>query len=246
MTHKLWKILTTLLLLLSLSFTYPTHSNVQAASEKTAYVDIHSNYLNVRKSPSTKSKSVGKLYNKDKIKVLSVQGDWAKVSYKGKSGYTSNDFLRYYKTMSKPTAKKITDRVIKIQGDLKTSYTKKQIKAKLSPGFTSAYINKLYNYDLWRDGTDKNGNALYSWRPTDSVDYYIWDIIWSKTDFKEYRVLAPKITNYTKKGKEYLVVSQTTTDPKNDVLERYKEEKIHLSKSSSKENWKVYHVEYVY
>lgn len=246
MIHKSWKIFTVLILLISLSFTFTAHSDVQAASEKTAYIDIQSKYLNVRKTPEKKSKPIGKLYDKDKITVLSIQGNWAKISYKGKTGYTSNDYLRYYKTMSRPTAKKITDRVIQIQGSLKTSYTKKQIEAKLSPGFTSSYISKLYNYDLWNTGTDKFGNALYRWRPTDSVDYYVWNIIWSKTDFKEYRVFEPKITHYTKKGKDYLVVSQTKRDPTNDVLETYKEEKIYLSKSSSKENWKVYNLRYIY
>ncbi|MFJ7744752.1 SH3 domain-containing protein [Peribacillus sp. NPDC097295] len=235
--NKSLKIIIASLLLLTLIFSFSPRLEVQAASGKTAYVDIKSGYLNVRSGPGSKHKSVGKLYNKDKLNVLSVKNGWAKFTYKGKSSYTSNDYLRYYKTMSKTEAKKLTDKAIKLQDSLDKSYTKKQIKAKLSPAFTDAFINKFIKYDFWKSGKDKSGNTLYQVIPTDFPYYYImYGFIWD--DAKAYERAQPvKVTYYKKKGKEYLLVSQKYYP---DELYSNVEQKVYFSRSSSNAKWRVY------
>ncbi|MFJ7858037.1 SH3 domain-containing protein [Peribacillus sp. NPDC097206] len=234
--YRSLKFVIILFLLLALVFTLSPRPDVLAASEKTAYVDIKSGYLNVRSGPGNKYKSIGKLYNKDKIKVISVKSGWAKFIDNGKSRYTSNDYLRYYKTMSKKEAKKISDKAIKLQNSLDKSYTKKQIKAKLSPAFTNAYINKFIKYDYWESGKDNSGNTLYSIKPTDFPYYYImYGFIWDEAKAYE-RAYPVKITYYKKKNKEYLLVSQKYYP---DELYSNVEQKVFFSKSSSKK-WKVY------
>lgn len=235
--HKLLKIVITFLLLLTLVFNFLPQADVQAASGKTAYVDIKSGFLNVRSGPGSKYKSVGKLYNKDKIKVLSEKNGWAKFTYKGKSRYTSNDYLRYYKTMSKKEAKKIADNAIKVQNSLDKLYTKKQIKAKLSPAFTNTYINKFIKYDFMEFGKDKSGNTLYGIIGTDFPYYAImYGFIWDENEAYE-RAQPVKVTYYKKKDKDYLLVSQKYYP---DELYSNVEQKVFFSKSSSKTKWKVY------
>ncbi|MFJ7639522.1 DUF3993 domain-containing protein [Peribacillus sp. NPDC097225] len=236
-TYKSLKIVIILSLLLASVFTLAPWSEVKATSGKTAYVDIKSGYLNVRSGPGNKYKSIGKLYDKDKIKVISVKSGWAKFNYKGKSRYTSNDYLRYYKTLSKKEAKKITDKAIRLQNSLDKPYTKKQIKAKLSPSFTDAFINKFIKYDFWESGKDKSGNTLYAPIPTDFPYYYImYGFIWDEAKAYE-RAYPVKVKYYKKKDKEYLLVSQKYYP---DELYSNVEQKVFFSKSSSKAKWKVY------
>lgn len=236
---KVLKSLAVILLVLPLVFSYASTSHVQAASTKVAYVDITSGVLNVRSGASTTHTIVGSLKDNAKVTVYSVtKSGWAEINYKSKKRYVSNQYLRYYQRMSETEAKKITDRVIKIQNSLKGSYTKQQIYSILSPGFTDAFIEKLYKYDLmiWEI---KNGKRLYGWRGTDFPAYVImYGITWDKNERIKYKIPAPKITYYKKNGKEYLVVSQKY--PADELYENV-EQKIYLSKANSKAYWKVYH-----
>ena len=204
------KSLLAIILIIPIIFSFTSISNVQAASTKVAYVDIHSGILNVRSGASKTNKIVGSLKNKSKVTVYSVTKDgWAKINFKNQKRYVSNEYLRYYKKMSQPTAKKITDRVIKIQSSLTKTYTKKQIHSILSAGFTDSLINKFYKYDLVTYEKDKYGNALYGWNATDFPAYVImYGITWDEQKQIEYNTGKPRITYYKKNGKEYLLVAQ--------------------------------------
>lgn len=237
--NKVLKSLAVILLVLPLVFSFASTSQVQAASTKVAYVDITSGVLNVRSGASTTHTIVGSLKDNAKVTVYSVtKSGWAEINYKSQKRYVSNQYLRYYHKMSEKEAKKITDRVIKIQNSLKGSYTKQQIYSILSPGFTDAFIEKLYKYDLmlWEI---KSGKRLYGWRGTDFPAYMImYGITWDKNERIKYKIPAPKITYYKKNGQEYLIVSQKYSA---DELYENVEQKIYLSKTNSKAYWKVYH-----
>ena len=84
-----------IILVIPILFSFTSTSSVEAASTKTAYVEVNSGVLNVRSSASTKSKIVGTLKNKTKVTVYSVTNGWAKIKFKNKNSYVSNQYLRY-------------------------------------------------------------------------------------------------------------------------------------------------------
>ena len=69
-----------------------------ALASRTAYVSCSA--LNVRKSASATSKKLGALPQGTKVKVLSVSGSWAKISYKGHTGYAATQYLSSSKSTS--------------------------------------------------------------------------------------------------------------------------------------------------
>ncbi len=49
--------------------------------------------LNVRATPSSNGKVIGKLQHYDDIEVISIDNDWAKIKYKDKEAYVSAKFI---------------------------------------------------------------------------------------------------------------------------------------------------------
>ena len=68
-------------------------SNNTSASTGTAAVVKCSSTVNFRSSASTSSTSYGELKNGTAVTVLSTSNGWSKVSYAGKTGYISADYL---------------------------------------------------------------------------------------------------------------------------------------------------------
>jgi uncharacterized protein YgiM (DUF1202 family) len=56
------------------------------------YVDYA--FLNIRKDPSTQSEKVGELPGQSIIKPLSMNGEWTRVTFDGKEGYVSTQYLK--------------------------------------------------------------------------------------------------------------------------------------------------------
>ena len=71
-------------------------TNLTKAQEK--YEVISSSNLNVRSSPTSKSKIVGSLKQHETIDVYSFTGTWAKISYKDKNAYVHSKFIRKIKS----------------------------------------------------------------------------------------------------------------------------------------------------
>ncbi|WP_272188920.1 SH3 domain-containing protein [Bacillus sp. BP-3] len=67
-------------------------TNAFAQEESTAAVNATN--LNIRQQPTTQSPIVGQVKQGTTVKVLEVQKDWAKISYNGKEGYVSLQFLK--------------------------------------------------------------------------------------------------------------------------------------------------------
>ncbi|OUN74365.1 SH3 domain-containing protein [Barnesiella sp. An55] len=49
--------------------------------------------LNVRSKPSSNSLKIGSLYNEDKVYVIDIEGNWAKIQYESKEAYVSAKYL---------------------------------------------------------------------------------------------------------------------------------------------------------
>ncbi len=56
------------------------------------FVDFQ--FLNIRKDPSTQAEKIGELPGQTILKPLSISGEWARVSYDGKEGYVSSQYLK--------------------------------------------------------------------------------------------------------------------------------------------------------
>ncbi len=56
------------------------------------FVDFQ--FLNIRKDPSTQAEKIGELPGQTILKPLSMSGEWARVSYDGKEGYVSSQYLK--------------------------------------------------------------------------------------------------------------------------------------------------------
>ena len=84
---------------------YVFNNNLKAASASASAPDkqttitggrtytVRASQLVVRKSPSTKSKKLGKLRKGSSIKVVAVKNGWAKVTKNGRVGYVSARYL---------------------------------------------------------------------------------------------------------------------------------------------------------
>ncbi|WP_160724109.1 3D domain-containing protein [Bacillus sp. USDA818B3_A] len=71
------------------------------ASAEAATV-VNADVLNVRQSPATSSRVIGKVTNGQTLSVKSRQSGWLKVSYKGKTGYVSSQYTKETST-AKPS-----------------------------------------------------------------------------------------------------------------------------------------------
>ncbi len=58
------------------------------------FVDF--DFLNIRKDPSSQSEKIGELPGQAIIKPISMNGEWARVSFGGKEGYVSTQYLKAF------------------------------------------------------------------------------------------------------------------------------------------------------
>lgn len=63
-----------------------------ALAQNQMYVNS-ANGVNLRNGPGTSYKSLGSVSNGEKLELVSQEGEWAKVKYKGETGYVSSKFL---------------------------------------------------------------------------------------------------------------------------------------------------------
>ena len=156
-----------IILVIPILFSFTSTSSVEAASTKTAYVEVNSGVLNVRSSASTKSKIVGTLKNKTKVTVYSVTNGWAKIKFKNKNSYVSNQYLRY---TAPSTKAKITKKTYKSKSflpypqvsGLKSTTAQKKINTVLSKHIQGSYKGYL---ELNKDMQECKKDSMYQEYP---------------------------------------------------------------------------------
>ncbi|WP_409304702.1 SH3 domain-containing protein [Peribacillus sp. SCS-155] len=205
-----------------------------SAEVKTAFVDVSSGRLSVRSGAGNKYKIVGSLKNNAKVTVYSqTKNGWSEIIYNNKKAYISNQYLRFYTKMSAINAKKIVDRINKIEQEaVKGEFTKNQLYARMSQGYTTSFIDGYFKTDVMEYRKDKYGNKTYEYRASD-FNYYTMHYIWTKSSYTK----PPTITYYDKNGKQYLIISQYWY---RDEIRNAYTGKLYLMKENSKSNWKVY------
>ncbi|WP_042351996.1 SH3 domain-containing protein [Bacillus massiliigorillae] len=206
----------------------------EAATLKEATVDVPT--ATVKSAPNNNAKTVGTIKKSQKVKVYAqTQSGWAEIRFNKKKAYLSNKSIRFYKTTSIASVKKITDRVIAIQEEVKDqSYTLKQLHAIMDPAFTKTYFNQYVKSNLRVVGKDKKGTPIYGPNESDSTDFYVEPFDW----YLKYAKEMPIFSYYEKAGVEYLTVSQC-----NPVNELYLPHWHHVYlMKEPKGEWKVYNV----
>ena len=71
---------------------------IEATCQET-YEVVSTSMLNVRSKPTTKSSIIGKLKQKQEVKVFSIVNLWAEISYNNKKAYVSSKYLRKIETI---------------------------------------------------------------------------------------------------------------------------------------------------
>ena len=233
-TTKIVKVIFALILAFTLFVPFSSHSQVEAASTKTAYVDVTSGSLTVRNGAGTKYKKVGTLKDNVKVTVYSqTKSGWSEIKYNKKKAYVSTQYLRFDSKMSLSTAKAITDKVIALQRKTwERNYTKKQIYSIMTPGYTTSFIDHFFKQQMRTAGQDRYGNPLYHQIETEVWGYNIDQFDWNL----DYSSKKPIVKSYYKNGKQYLVVSQYLRNEMTGNFWNY----LYLSKDHSKSSWKVY------
>jgi cell wall-associated NlpC family hydrolase len=94
---------------------YLSETKPKTEDSKTRYIAV--NCVRIRKTTSVSSKTLGKLYWKDEVKVLDTKGEWTKISYKEIIGYVKTATLTkkkpevtYKSAYTRYTTKKVTIR----------------------------------------------------------------------------------------------------------------------------------------
>jgi len=106
----------------------------EAASGK-----ITASILNVRGTPSTKGKIIGKISRNSKVNYTNYSSTWVKIKYKNKTGYVSK---KYIKAISVPTVNfngKVTATILNVR---EKSQSNQKIIGKLSKGTIVKVTNK--------------------------------------------------------------------------------------------------------
>ncbi|MGE8203784.1 SH3 domain-containing protein [Heyndrickxia sp. NPDC080065] len=206
----------------------------KAATPQIGKVDLENGTLNVRNGPGINNKKIGFLRNGAKVNVYNqTKSGWSEIRYNKKKAYISTQYLRFDLKMSLAQAKSITDKVISMQRKTwERNYTKKQIYSIITPGYTTAYIDKYFKQQMRTAGKNKNGTQLYH-----VIETEIWGYAIDTFDWKaEYQPKKPAISYNKKNEKEYVVVSQfLLNEESGDHTSR-----LYLSRSNPKKNWKVY------
>ena len=119
------RVILTVLLLLALC--------VSALAETPAVVNCDS--LVVRNGPSTSAKKLGSLSKGTQLSVVSVSGSWAKVSYKGRTGYAA---VKYLSKSASSSSTSSTSSRIKVYVTKKTSVYQKATSSSKNLGTVAA------------------------------------------------------------------------------------------------------------
>jgi hypothetical protein len=75
-------------------YDYNEYSYVEPQTSDTYYCTANS--LNIRQAPSTTATSIGSLSLNERVEVLEIVGDFAKINYKGHIGYVSTKYISRY------------------------------------------------------------------------------------------------------------------------------------------------------
>ena len=130
------------------------------SSQKTGYISTNS--VNFRKEANTSAEVITKLSRNAKVTVISEEGDWAKVTYNGDTGYVSKDYVsdkeievtsRGGTRNSKETAKKETTKT----SEVNTSSTPVSTNGKVSGSDVVAYAKQYLGSRYVSGGASPKG-----------------------------------------------------------------------------------------
>lgn len=118
------------------------------------YVDFQ--FLNIRREPSTQSEKVGELPGEAIVKPISMNRDWARVSYEGKEGYVSTQYLRPFEPVFLVRQDSYVLPILQFDADDTTSITQlpKHIAALKAAGKKIVTLKTLFDTVLSQETRD--------------------------------------------------------------------------------------------
>ncbi len=143
------------------SFRYIAKLTTEAklADEKKAFegkyfVDFQ--FVNIRKEPSAQSEKIGELPGQAIVKPISVSGDWARVTFEGKEGYVSLQYLKPFLPAFLVRQDDYTLPILQYQADDAASIAAlpKQIAALKAAGKKVVLLKSLYDVVLAQEQRD--------------------------------------------------------------------------------------------
>ncbi|WP_316571893.1 SH3 domain-containing protein [Neobacillus sp. YIM B06451] len=190
----------------------------EAVNEPSREKTVNANVLNVRIEPSLTSGLIGKLVNGAKVEVLSEGNGWALISFSGKKGWVSSDFLLPQDEESLPTGQKpagvsgtvtATALSVRSEGSLNG-----KIIATVSKGQTFAILEEANNWAKieylpgkigwvagWYLEKSAEGNT-----PTPQEVKESWAaILYDGTNIRQKPTLDSKVVARTNKGSEFRI-----------------------------------------
>jgi hypothetical protein len=177
------------------------HTN--AVTAKSGEVDTGGPTLKVRNGPGTNNERIGTLKNKAKVTVYAIGNGWAQIQFGRRTGYVSDDYLRFYLPVSQITAKALVKKADQTERKTwETDYTKAQIYSIMAPQFTKAYIDRYIPQQFRASGQNSKRKQLYHVIETEIWGLALYPMDWNADQQK------PAISHFIKNGDEYLYVSQ--------------------------------------
>lgn len=146
------------------------------SGSKEEYYQVTASALNVRSGPGTKNKIIGSLKKGDKVYPQSIEKNWAKIDYKGQTGYCSVSYLKKYtsdNTTTSTVKNVITNRKTELR-DKPDNDDESKLIATIPIGTALrvyASAEKGY-YKLYSSYNGKIG-YVYSSNVTDEADVYV-------------------------------------------------------------------------
>jgi predicted phage tail component-like protein len=147
------------------------------SGEKITYYQVTASALNVRSGPGTKNSIIGSLKKGEKIYPKSIESGWAKIDYKGQTGYCSASYLQKGTSDSTTTSTVInvmTNQKTELRSAADNNSENSSILATIPVGTTLRVYNSTDNgyYKLYSAYNGKIG-YVYSSNVTQMENVYV-------------------------------------------------------------------------
>lgn len=122
---------------------------------KKTYYKVTASALNVRSGPGTKNKIIGCLKKGEKVEPQSIEKNWAKINYKGQTGYCSVSYLKKY-TSDGTTTSNVKNVMTNQKAELRSAADNDSEKSNILATIPVGTKLRVYS------STDKGYYKLYS------------------------------------------------------------------------------------
>ena len=141
------------------------------------YYQVTASALNVRSGPGTKNNVIGSLKKGEKVYPQSIEKDWAKIDYKGSTGYCSVKYLKKY-TSDSTTTSTVINVVVNQKAELRSAADNDSEKSNILatiPVGTTLRVHSTTDKGYYKLYSAYNGKIgyVYSSNVTEEKNVYV-------------------------------------------------------------------------